>query len=106
MLSKSKAVDLVSEWMPEWHRNRNRIDAIDAWLVGNNELPFSPKQSTREYQNLRKKDISPYLRLVTSVVVQSMVVDGYRRSDEVDNAAGWDIWQANRWDRVQSQVHW
>jgi hypothetical protein len=40
-----------------------------------------------------------------TAVAQALYVDGYRRADDPDNAAGWAAWQRNGLDARQAAVH-
>ena len=75
MLTRSQVLDYVSEWMPEWQRNRERVDALDVWYRGEQATPKGGKNPTVEYKALRRIALSPHLRLGVNVVAQGLVVD-------------------------------
>lgn len=107
-MSKSDAVDQVKLYLPRWLANRERMSRIDRWHEGNlnaTDKPKLPTKSTAEFRQLRDRAITPWLKLVVTVIVQSLFVEGYRNSEESDNATAWDAWQANRWDARQIAVH-
>lgn len=105
MLTRSQVLDYVSEWMPEWQRNRERVDALDVWYRGEQATPKGGKNPTVEYKALRRIALSPHLRLVVNVVAQGLVVDGYRATEAENNSAPWEVWQANQFDARQVRLH-
>ena len=105
VLRRSQVVDYVGEWLPEWSRNRKRVDQLDFWYRGEQEMPKSGKNPSKEYRTLRRISLSPHLRLIVNVVAQGLVVDGYRAADAEQNSAPWEVWQYNGMDARQRRIH-
>lgn len=98
-------IDVAGELLPMWASEKERLDAIDKWYRGKNDLPFQPRRSTKEFKRLRERAVTPWLKLIVTSVSQSMYVDGYRRSDKPEDLAPWAAWQANGMDARQIQIH-
>lgn len=109
-MNKASAVGLVKEWFPEWRAERDRLDGLDAWLRGNNEMLPAPASATKELKQLIALSKSPWLGLVVTTVAQTMFVDGYRspaQAGEFDDAASgpWKTWLANGMQSRQIAIH-
>lgn len=91
--------------LPQFRQERDRLDRIDRWLRWDHDAPHSPRHGTTEYRELAARAQAPWLALVVTSVAQSLFVEGYRRSDGVQDAAPWRIWQANGFDSRQIAVH-
>lgn len=106
MLDSSVAASLVEgSLLPQFLKDRKRLDEIDKWARWDHDKPHSPRQPTPEYRELVKRAQAPYLGLVVNAVVQGLYVDGYRRADQPDDAAPWHYWQVNGMDKRQIAVH-
>lgn len=105
-LSPKDARKLVSDQLwPAFSDERKRLDKIDKWLRWEHDDPHAPRQATREYKDLGKRAQTPWLDLVVTSVAQAMYVDGYRGTDDIDNAAPWEWWQVNGMDSKQIAIH-
>lgn len=106
LLEPAELLQLVrKDMLPQFRRERERLDRLDNWLRWDHERPHSPRHSTNEYRELAARAQAPWLSLVVTSVAQSLYVEGYRRSDQPDDAAPWRIWQANGFDSRQIAVH-
>lgn len=102
------AEELTKLYLPEWKKNRDRLDKVYRWYrnkLNADEKPVLPSKATNEYRGLRDRSLSPWLRLAVTVVAQSLFVDGYRGTEGGDNLAPWAIWQRNGFDRRQLAIH-
>lgn len=107
MALKQPAVKSLIEgtlW-PAWQAEKERLDKIDAWLRWDHDKPHSPARSTSEYKELGKRAQTPWGTLIVTSVAQVMYVDGYRSSDDPENATPWGYWQANGLDARQIPIH-
>lgn len=107
-MGKNDAVELVRLYMPRWQANRERMSRIDRWHEGSlnaNDKPKLPTKSTNEFKQLRDRAITPWLKLVVTVIVQSLFVEGYRNAEKGENTPAWRAWQANRFDARQIAVN-
>jgi len=104
-MKPSVAVDLVAELLPAWNTNRSSLDRVDKWFRGENEKPWMPTQSTQEYKDLQARAVNRFLKMVVTSFTEVLYVDGYRRKADPENAAAWQVWQANSLDARQLAVH-
>ncbi len=105
-LSQAKAIDLVRSILwPLALTERKRADRIDRWMRWDHDEPHRPRASTQEYKDLAARAQAPWGRRVVTAVCDQLYVEGFRASDEQDNAAPWDWWQANGWDARQMAIH-
>lgn len=88
----------------ELESERVRLNHIDLWYRGRQEIPNVPNAS-REMQRLLDLSRTPWLQLVVSTVAQALFVDGYKSpsGDVVDPV--WDLWTRNRMNAHQSVIH-
>lgn len=104
-LPASDAIKIIRELHPMWERERRKLDRIDRWARWDHEDPHRPRQATREYRELAKRAQAPWGDLIVSSVAQTLYVEGYRRPDQPEDGAGWELWQANGMDGHQVAVH-
>lgn len=102
------AQTLVKTLLPAWNNNRERIEKVDRWYrgtLGERDKPSLPKKPSREYRDLRDRSLTPWLKYVVRSLAQGLYVEGYRRSDQPQNASSWDVWQRNGLDSRQIALH-
>lgn len=107
-MSKGDTVELVKLYLPRWQANRERMSRIDRWHTGDlnaTDKPKLPTKSTAEFKQLRDRAITPWLKLVVTVIVQSLYIEGYRSADASENTTAWQWWQQNRFDARQIAVN-
>lgn len=106
MLDKNGVLDRIKDAMwPAWKAEKARLDRIDNWYRWDPDKPHAPRQSTKEYKELSARSQTPWLGLVVTSIAQCLYVEGYRRANEPNNAAGWEYWQRNGMDRRQMAIH-
>lgn len=128
MLSTEALATLVQDkLLPDWRKERERLDRIDRWYRWDPDDIQLPKGATPELKALRELSRVPWLGLVVTSTAQCMYVDGYRsRLDPVgapldpagsesapdgpphpmaDPSGPWRIWLSNGWDERQIAVH-
>ena len=106
--SRDTVQKLLKLYIPEWRKNKERVDKIDRWYRDRLEAedkPVIPNAANREYRELRDRSQTPWLGLIVTSVAQSIFVDGYRRPEDPGNAAAWEFWQANGLDGKQMMIH-
>lgn len=97
---------IVKTAWPAMRAERDRLEKIDRWFRWDHDKPHAPTASTTEYKQLSGRAQTPWLSLVVTAVVQSLYVEGYRRSNEAEDvASAWGVWQANGMDARQIAVH-
>ena len=105
-MTKSDVAAIVAdEIIPEWRKERQRLDRIDRWARWDHDAPHKPRAATPEYKELAARSQAPWGALIVTSVAQTLYVEGYRRPEEPDDATAWRIWQANGWDGRQVAVH-
>lgn len=82
-----------------------RLQRIADYMAGKHASVYVPSGARAEYRWLIDRAKVKILPLVVNVVAQNMYVDGYRPKGSDDNAAPWQVWQANRLDARQHGVH-
>lgn len=101
---EGRARELISE-----HEAANDREAhmgkVARYLSGDHDLPYMPRGAKREFRELARKSITPWLPLISDTFSKGLFVDGYRPARSVDNAAPWDYWQVNGLDARQTIVH-
>lgn len=82
-----------------------RLDKVHAYLRGSQAHPAAPRGQPQEVRRLAQMARVNVCDIVISAVAQAMYVEGYRVPSGSDEAAAWQVWQANRLDARQSAVH-
>jgi len=107
-MKPSDAEILLRTYLPAWRKNHEHIEWVDRWYRGALDLadkPTIPKATTKEYRELRDRSLTPWLRYVVRSLAQGLYVEGYRRSDQPENAGAWTVWQRNGMDARQIPIH-
>lgn len=95
----------TNELVPMWSTEKQKLDDIDKWARWDHQKPTSPQQATTEHKQLAERAQVPWGDLVVTSIAQTLYAEGYRRSDDPDNAAPWRTWQANGMDARQTAVY-
>lgn len=104
-LSPDAARVLTAQYLKDWKANRSGIAKVDRWYRGRLREEDKPVMTNQEQRELRDRSMTHWLGFVVTVVAQALFVEGYRRSDEPENADAWAAWQANRLDHRQTAIH-
>lgn len=96
-------------------QRRPLVQLREAYVRGEQTLPFAPAGVNVEYQELQRMSIANWLDLWTSAPVQRLRMDGIRtemgpkakagETSEVDRRIWRNVFQANKWDVRQSTVY-
>lgn len=105
ILSRQSAEELTNDLLGQWRTERDRLDRLDKYLAGQHDEPYTPRDAKAEYKLLARRAITNVCPLIVRETVQSLRVDGYRRSDDPDNLTPWLFWQANGLDARQIALH-
>lgn len=84
---------------------RDSFDNIHAFTKGERGVPSVPDEASDEVKELAKLSIKNVLRLICNSFAQSLSVVGYRSLTAPENDPAWRIWQANKMDARQAEVH-
>ncbi|WP_117198072.1 phage portal protein [Nocardiopsis sp. TNDT3] len=102
VMSQADVVELVhDQLLPEFQKERRRLDRIDRWYRWKHEDNDLPRKAGDEIKRLVELAKTPWLGLVVSAVSQSMYVDGYRTPTGGSVDPVWAIWQRNGMDARQ-----
>ena len=84
---------------------RTYLDRIYGFTAGQLGAPHIPDGAEDEIRDLARLSVKNVLGLVRDSFTQNLSVIGYRSSLAKENAPAWDIWQRNRMDARQAEVH-
>lgn len=84
---------------------QTRLDRIHEYLRNKVCNVYVPRSASQEYRQLVDQARVPVLPLVVTEIAQNLFVEGYRPARKSENAAVWDIWQANRMDARQASIY-
>ncbi|QFG11430.1 portal protein [Mycobacterium phage Ekdilam] len=85
--------------------DRGSLDRIYEFTKGKRGIPAVPDEASEEVKELARLSIKNVLRLIRNSFAQSLSVVGYRTMSAEDNDPAWQIWQANKMDARQAEVH-
>jgi len=106
VLSQASVVELARETLiPQFVKERARVDALDLWVRGMGEDVPLPRKANAEHRKLAELARTPLLGLVVTTTAQALFADGYKSPDAATDAAAWTTWQANDLDFRQSALH-
>lgn len=105
-MAPNDVVALVyDDLLPQWTKERRKLNRIDRWARWDHDDPHKPRHATREYRELSARAQAPWGDLIVGSVAQTLYVEGYRRPEDPKDGAGWDRWQANGMDARQVALH-
>ncbi len=104
-LSPADAVALATDLYKVHEAEEEHLDYVEDYFEGKHSSIYVPKTARREFQWIVRRSQVNVLPLVVDTLAQSLYVVGYRPARSSENAAPWDIWQANRMDARQAGVH-
>ncbi|QJD50308.1 portal protein [Mycobacterium phage MarkPhew] len=85
--------------------DRGEFDRIYEYVKGERGKPSVPDEASDEVKELAGMSVKNVLRMVRNSFAQSLSVVGYRTIAAQKNDPAWEIWQANRLDARQAEVH-
>lgn len=105
-LTPEQAVARARDLHDQREAERRRLDEVRRYWVGRQKLPaVIPDASPAEVRVLARMSRVNVIGIVVESLAQSLAVEGFRAKREPDNAAVWDVWQANKLDARQSIIH-
>ena len=84
---------------------RTYLDRIYGFTAGQLGAPHIPEGAEVEIKDLARLSIKNVLGLVRDSFTQNLCVTGYKSALAKENAPAWDMWQRNRMDARQAEVH-
>lgn len=90
--------------------DKDRLDRIDNYLLGIQDMPYMPRNADDEYRSIAKRAVSNWCPLLVGTPAQAMYVDSFRPSRKVEpgtesQTPEWKHWQLSRLDARQATVH-
>lgn len=105
-LTPEQAVTHARDLFQVSETERRRLDEVRRYWMGRQKLPaVIPTASPPEVKILARLSRVNVIGIVVESLAQSLAVEGFRAEREADNAAVWDVWQANQLDARQAIVH-
>jgi len=104
-MSDGEAISTARHLLKLREAEQPRLEHIANYMSGKHASVYVPKGARAEYRWLIERSRVNILPLVVTVVAQNMYVDGYRPAGSDENAAPWEVWQANRMDARQHGIH-
>lgn len=108
VLKSADAIKMAHDLFPSFLRQRERVQMLDGWTKGiipDDQQPFMPKTSTREYGQVREIANSPWLGFIVTSLVQTIFLEGVRMPGKDDNLKAFRTWQRNGWDARQTPLY-
>lgn len=96
---------LISKMWSLHMSERAWLDRIYEYVNGLRGRPQVPEGASDEVKDLAKLSVKNVLGLVRDSFAQNLSVVGYRSPTAREDAPEWDLWQRNRMDARQAEVH-
>ncbi|ASR85893.1 portal protein [Mycobacterium Phage Niklas] len=104
-LSREEIGRIVADMYRLHLDDRGKFDRIYEYTKGLRGRPTVPEGASDEVKELAALSIKNILRMIRNSFAQSLSVVGYRTVTAQENHPAWRIWQANRMDARQAEVH-
>lgn len=105
MLSRNQIAALISDMWQLHLTERAWLDRIYEYTKGLRGRPIVPEGASDEVKDLARLSVKNVLAVVRDSFSQNLSVVGYRNATAKENDPAWDMWQRNRMDARQSEVH-
>lgn len=95
------------------HRDHDRLEDIDRYIMGDHDDPYIPAEASNEYKLLAKRSVTNWMPMMISAPAQTLYVENFRPSATAISAGrvgdggspGWDCWQRSGMDGRQASVY-
>lgn len=105
MLEVSARKTLIADmWQMHMHE-RVWLDRIYDYTKGLRGRPEVPEGTGKEVKELAQLSVMNVLSGIRDTFTRNLSVVGYRRANATDNDPAWAMWQRNRMDARQKEVH-
>lgn len=99
-------ITTLAAGMFQLHRDElGRWDNVYGYVRGERGIPEVPEGARAEIKQIARMSVKNVLSLVVGSFAQNLSVVGYRRADAQVNDAAWRLWQRQRMDARQAEVH-
>lgn len=105
MLDRTAISALISDMWQLHVAERSWLDRIYEYTNGLRGRPSVPEGASDEVKDLARLSVKNVLSLVRDSFAQNLSVVGYRNAVARENAPAWQLWQRNRMDARQAEVH-
>lgn len=105
MLDERAVQSLIGDMWTLQVSERAWLDRIYDYSKGLRGRPAVPEEAGDEVKDLAKLAVKNVLGLVRDAFAQNLSVVGYRPSLSRENDPAWAMWQRNRMDARQAEVH-
>lgn len=105
MLDRNDIAALISDMWQLHLSERGWLDRIYEYTKGLRGRPSVPEGASAEVKDLARLSVKNVLALVRDSFAQNLSVVGYRNATAKEDDPSWDMWQRNRMDARQSEVH-
>ncbi|AAD17573.1 portal protein [Mycobacterium phage TM4] len=104
-MSREQLGALVADMWRLHISERQWLDRIYEYTKGLRGRPEVPEGASDEVKELAKLSVKNVLSLVRDSFAQNLSVVGYRNALAKENDPAWEMWQRNRMDARQAEVH-
>lgn len=105
MLDEAEIKSLIADMWRIHLAELGWLDRIYEYTKGLRGRPEVPQDASDEVKELAKLSVKNVLGLVRDSFAQNLSVVGYRNASAQENDPAWAMWQRNRMDARQAEVH-
>lgn len=105
ILDPSQIRSLIADMWQLHISEREWLDRIYEYTKGLRGRPVVPEGASDEVHDLARLSVKNVLAVVRDSFAQNLSVVGYRTATAEENDPAWQIWQRNRMDARQAEVH-
>lgn len=104
-MDRNQIAGLISDMWQLHLSERSWLDRIYEYTKGLRGRPEVPEGASDEVKDLARLSVKNVLALVRDSFAQNLSVVGYRTATAKENDPAWQMWQRNRMDARQAEVH-
>lgn len=105
LLNEAEIKNLIADMWRIHLSELGWLDRIYEYSIGLRGRPETPEGASREVKDLARLSVKNVLGLVRDSFSQNLSVVGYRSALAQENDPAWAMWQRNRMDARQAEVH-
>ena len=105
MLDEAEIKHLIADMWRIHLAELGWLDRIYEYTKGLRGRPEVPQAASQEVKDLARLSVKNVLGLVRDSFAQNLSVVGYRSASAQENDPAWAMWQRNRMDARQAEVH-
>lgn len=104
-MNKAEVLELAnSVLIPDWLKERERQQKLEAWAKGDHSKPYRPRETTAEYDAIEENSRVPLLGLIVRIFGQGLELIDYAPGDAAHHERLWRIWTANQMQSRQKRL--